>query len=230
MKNLLVIDSSARRTDHVIAGYNSISKQLGALFIDEWMKKSHQDTIVYRDVGAMPPEFISQDWIAAVFTPEAQRSVAQHQLLALSDTLIAEVEAADLIIMTAPMYNYGMPAALKAWFDQVIRINKTFTFDLNRGDTPLEPMFQGKTLVLLSSAGEFGFEPGGIKAHMNHLGTHIEVLSKYLGVNSFYEIRSEYQEFGDARHEQSLADAKAAAIALAGQLRDQSSVLVPSPA
>lgn len=228
MKNLLVIDSSARRTDHAIAGYNSISKQLGALFIDEWMKKNHQDTIVYRDVGAMPPEFISQDWIAAVFTPETQRSAVQHQLLALSDTLIAEVEAADLIIMTAPMYNYGMPATLKAWFDQVIRINKTFTFDLNRGDTPLEPIFQGKTLVLLSSTGEFGFEQGGFRAHMNHLGTHIEVLSKYLGVNAFYEIRSEYQEFGDARHKQSLTDAKAAVIALADQLRTQSSVLAPS--
>ncbi|MEJ2765033.1 NAD(P)H-dependent oxidoreductase [Photobacterium sp. MCCC 1A19761] len=220
MKKLLVIDSSARRTDHSIAGYNSISKQLGTLFIDEWMKKNHQDRVVCRDVGAAPPAFISQDWIAAVFTPEVQRSAAQHQLLTLSDTLIAEVEAADVIIMTAPMYNYGMPAALKAWFDQVIRINKTFTFDRSRGDNPLEPIFQGKTLVLLTSAGEFGFEPGGSRAHMNHLGTHIEVLSKYLGVNAFYEVRSEYQEFGDARHEQSLASAREAVIELAGRLRD----------
>ncbi len=50
------------------------------------------------------------------------------------------------------MYNYGMPAALKAWFDQIIRINKTFTFDLARGDFPLEPIMSGKTLVLLTSS------------------------------------------------------------------------------
>ena len=54
-----------------------------------------------------------------------------------------------------------MPAALKAWFDQVVRIDKTFTFDLTRGDAPLEPILVGKTLILLTSWGEFGFAAGG---------------------------------------------------------------------
>ena len=60
------------------------------------------------------------------------------------------------------MHNYGMPSALKSWFDKVIRIEKTFTFDLARGDFPLEPIMGGKTLVVLSSRGEFGFGPGGM--------------------------------------------------------------------
>ena len=62
-------------------------------------------------------------------------------------------------------------------------------------------------MVLISSTGEFGFEIGGIRENMNHLGPHIEVLGKYLGVEDFYEIKSEYQEFADERHDKSLKDA-----------------------
>ena len=76
----------------------------------------------------------------------------------------------------------------------------------------------GKILVLISSSGEFGFEIGGIREKMNHLGPHIEVLGKYLGVEDFYEIKSEYQEFGDERHAKSLEDAHLAIEVLVKQL------------
>jgi FMN-dependent NADH-azoreductase len=111
-----------------------------------------------------------------------------------------------------------MPAVLKAWFDQVIRIHKTFSFDLNRGDFPLRPLLSGKTLILLSSSGEFGFESEEIRGSMNHLGPHIKTLSTYLGVENFHEIRSEYQEFADERHKQSLERAKEKTLALARKL------------
>lgn len=207
MKTILHIDTSARRTDNEVQEYNSISKTLAATFMDKWMTVNNEDKVIYRDLGLNPPEFISQDWIAAVFTPDDKKTNEQKQLLTLSDTLIEELDQADIILISSPMYNYGMPAVLKAWFDQVIRINKTFSFDLARGDFPLEPIMSGKTLVLISSSGEFGFEIGGIREKMNHLGTHIEVLGKYLGVEKFYEIKSEYQEFGDERHEKSFKDA-----------------------
>lgn len=207
MTTLLHIDTSARRTDNEVAEYNSISKTLSAHFMDKWMTLNNEDKIIYRDLGINPPEFISQEWIAAVFTPEDKKTSEQTALLSLSDTFICELEQADIIVISAPMYNYGMPAVLKAWFDQVIRINKTFTFDLARGDFPLEPIMSGKILVLISSSGEFGFEIGGIREKMNHLGPHIKTMGKYLGVDEYYEIRSEYQEFADQRHEQSLANA-----------------------
>jgi len=217
MKTLLHIDASARRTDNHNPSHNSISKGLGQEFINTWMNMDHSFNVIHRDLGLNPPAFISQDWIAAVFTPEANRSAAQQQLLTLSDTLISELEQADLLLITSPMYNYGMPAVLKAWFDQVIRINKTFSFDLTRGDYPLQPILSGKTLVLLTATGEFGFEPGGIREHMNHLGPHVRTLGHYLGIEAFHEIRVEYQEFGDERHARSLADAKAAIAALVQQ-------------
>lgn len=208
MKTILHIDSSVRRTDNSTQSYNSISKSFGRCFIDTWLNKNHQDKVVYRDLGLNPPTFICQDWIAAAFTPEQKRSKAQQLALAESDTYFDEVAQADVILITAPMYNYGMPAVLKAWFDQMLRVNKTFTFDLARGDFPIEPVLSGKTLVLLTSSGEFGFGVGGVREHMNHLSPHIKELAKYLGVDKFYEIGSEYQEFADNRHALSVENAK----------------------
>ena len=208
MRKILHIDSSVRRTDNNIDSHNSISKSLGRYFIDSWMSKNHHDTIIYRDLGVNSPNFISQDWIAAAFTPEKDRSKTQQLILEESDMYFNEVAQADLILITAPMYNYGMPAILKAWFDQMLRVNKTFTFDLARGDFPIEPILEGKTLVLLTSSGEFGFSVGEIREQMNHLNPHIKELSKYLGTKQFYEIGSEYQEFSDDRHLASLKKAK----------------------
>jgi FMN-dependent NADH-azoreductase len=100
-----------------------------------------------------------------------------------------------------------MPAVLKAWFDQVIRVNRTFNFDPDEDTWPLSPILEGKTLVIISSQGEFGFEPGGIREDWNHLETHIRTLQPSLGVEASYFMAVEYQEFKDDRHARSLARA-----------------------
>lgn len=220
---ILHIDASARRTDNLVPSHNSISKQIAASFMDAWLTNAPQTTVIKRDIGLNPPDFISQDWIAAAFTPEVNRTTAQRDVLALSDEFIEEVIAADTIVISTPMYNYGLPATLKAWFDQVIRVNKTFSFDLERGDFPLSPTLAGKTLVLISSTGEFGFEAGGVRETMNHLGPHIRVMSHYLGVEHMYEISAGYQEFGDSRHQASLKAAYSEAEKLARSLAHRES-------
>ena len=203
MTTILHIDASARQS-------RSLSRALGQCFIGEWQKRRPNDTVLHRDVGLNPPPAISEAWIAAAFTPPAKRSVGQRERLALSNILIEEIDRADLIVIATPMYNYGMPAALKAWVDQVVRINKTFTFDLDRGDTPLEPIMTGKIMVLLTSSGEFGFGSGGIREEMNHLVPHLQTVSGYLGVEEDHHIAIEYQEFGDNRHQRSVCEAYAA--------------------
>ena len=200
MAALLHIDASARKT-------RSISRSLGTEFKNQWLSANAEDKFIYRDVGSTPPEFICESWIAAAFTPESDRTNEQTSLLAQSDLLIDELSTANVIVISTPMYNYGMPAALKAWVDQVVRVNKTFSFDLNRGDFPLEPIFSGKALVLLTSCGEFGFGKGETREEMNHLAPHLQTISKYLGVDETYEIRVEYQEFGDTRHKESIEKA-----------------------
>lgn len=218
MTTLLHIDASARDDTHEIVRHRSLSRQLSRRFVDTWLAHRPEDTVIRRDVGLNPPPFVSQAWIAAVFTPPEKRTAAQKALLEPSDTMIAELRAADVIVIGTPMYNYGVPAQLKAWVDQIIRINETFTFDLARGDFPLEPTMQGKTLVILSSAGEFGFEPGGVRASMNHLDTYLRSIAHYLGAAEIHHVAICYQEFGDERHERSKTDAFADAVRLAGTL------------
>lgn len=218
MSTLLHVDSSVRAVNNPNPDHDSISKNIALRFVDTWKQKRPEDEYIYRDVGVNPPDFITQDWIGAVFTPEENRSPAQKERLALSDKLISEVAAADVILISSPMYNYGMPAQLKAWFDQIVRINKTFDFDLSRGDFPLRPLLSGKTLITVTSSGEFGFGKGGIREDSGHLAPHLRTLSKYLGVDTMYEIVSEYQEFGDERHRMSVANAKDRAERIASEL------------
>ncbi|MCG7537434.1 NAD(P)H-dependent oxidoreductase [Pseudoalteromonas sp. OOF1S-7] len=218
MSTILHIDSSVRAISNTNPSHNSISKNIAHKFVESWQKAGFIDEYIYRDVGIHPPQFITQDWIGAVFTAEGDRTEEQTQLLALSDTMINELVSADIIVISTPMYNYGMPAQLKAWFDQVVRINKTFDFDLARGDFPLQPLLSGKTLIAIASCGEFGFEAPQIRAQNNHLMPHLRTLSRYLGVETMYEIVSEYQEFADSRHHVSLQEAYERAHTLAQEL------------
>lgn len=172
-------------------------------FLDSWRATGLSGKITQRDVGTHPPPFISEEWIASAFTPEAERTEQDRHILEYSDQAITELSEADVIVIATPMYNYGLPAAVKAWFDQVIRIGKTFSFDLARGDTPLAPTLSGKRLVTLTASGEFGFDPGGVRASMNYLHPHINTLSKYLGVSKSWNVSIEYQEFGDERFRES---------------------------
>lgn len=209
MTTVLMINASARFE-------RSISRSLMTQFTDE-LKSQHKGEITFieRDVAAQAPSFIDQAWIEAVFTEPQQRNEVQQKLLLESDTYIEELKAADLIVIASPMYNYGMPACLKAWFDQIVRVNETFSFDLERGDFPLKPTLTGKTLLCLTSKGEFGFSPKGVRADMNYLDGHLEVLSDYLGVQTRHAIAVEYQEFSDQRHEQSKAQAEQACLKFA---------------
>ena len=214
MATVLHINASVRNE-------RSLSRKLSQAFVDAWLAHRSGDKVLRRNVGLQPPPFVTESWIAAAFTRPDARSPAMAAELALSDMYLDELEQADVIVMGTPMYNYGMPAHLKAWFDQVIRVGRTFSFDLARGDWPLEPVLGGKTLVLLTSSGEFGFEVGGVRESWNHLGAHIQTCAHYLGVSETHHVGIEYQEFGDERHERSIGDAHAEVTLLAGRLAAQ---------
>lgn len=225
MTNILRLDASVRQA-------RSLTRMMSDLFFEKWRESSAILNVTRRDVGLNPPPAISEDWVAAAFTPLEQRSPEQCAQLEASDRLIEEVEQADIILIATPMYNYGMPAALKAWVDQVVRVGKTFTFDLARGDRPLEPIFGGKTLVLLTASGEFGFGRGELNEGADHLVPHLRTISKYLGADDIRHVAIEYQEFGDHRFERSKADAIRAVEHLARDLAERgigSTYRTPAP-
>lgn len=212
MTTLLRIDASAR-----VSG--SLSRGLADRFFDAWAATAPADRVLHRDVGQSPPPAVSDAWIAAAFTPPEQRTADQQAQLALSDQLIDELAAADVLVIATPMYNYGMPSALKAWVDMVIRINRTFTFDLARGDFPLEPTMSGKTMVALTASGEFGYGPGQMRARMDHLVPHLRTVAHYFGVSETFHTGIEYQEFGGDAHRRSIETAKAAVTDLVDELQ-----------
>ncbi len=85
-------------------------------------------SVIDRDLADAPPPVVDEAWVAANFTPDEDRTPAQRDLLAGSDALIAELQAADVVVIGAPIYNFGVPAALKAWIDQVSRARVTFRY------------------------------------------------------------------------------------------------------
>ena len=213
-QTLLHIDASAQTEER------SHTRKLTTSFVERWTRVCPQDRVIRRDVGRSPIPAIDQDWIAGAFTKPEDRTPAMIRRLALSDELVDEVIASDVIVMGVPMYNYGVPAALKGWIDHVARIGRTFSFDLARGDVPIEPILSGKTLVVLSARGEFGFEPGGMRAHMNALDPALAACAHYFGVarEDIHTIAIEYQEFKDERYRRSVAKAEAAVPGLVDRL------------
>ncbi len=213
MASILHLDASARRS-------RSITRALSQTFVDTWLIAKPDDRVIRRDLTIDPPPHVTEEWVAAAFTSSEQRDAAMRATLAWSDAAIDELIAADVLVMGTPMYNYGMPSALKAWFDQVVRVGRTFSFDLGRGDWPLEPLLSGKKLIVLSARGEFGFAPGGLRGGWNHLDPHLVTCARYLGVteDAIDTITVEYQEFGDERHAQSHGSAVARVKALASAL------------
>lgn len=214
MTTILRIDASAQLEGR------SLTRMLTSVFLQEFLATSQGTRIINRDVGHEPIPAIDHRFIHAAFTPSNAREDWMNERLALSDMLVDEIQSSDIIVMGAPMYNYGMPTALKGWIDHIARIGRTFSFDLKRGDFPIEPILSGKKLVVLSSRGEFGFDPAGPRGHLNALDPAIAACSHYFGVDArtIETVAIEYQEFKDARHDASVESAKEKTVAIARRL------------
>lgn len=117
---ILQIDSSARTAD-------SLSRQVTRYLADQ-LAQGNSDTIVHRDLNQTDLPLVTEAHIGAYYTRAEERTEAQRQLLAPSDVLISELKAAEELIIGAPMYNFSVPAALKAWIDLVCRVGETFVY------------------------------------------------------------------------------------------------------
>jgi FMN-dependent NADH-azoreductase len=198
MKNLLVINSSGRVT-------RSITRHLTSRIASGWLARLPGGRVTERDVGTRPPTPVDEAWIAAAFADRqpGETSAALRE----SDRLIAEVVAADAIAIGTPIYNFGMPAQLKAWFDQVVRIGKTFAFD-PAAEAAYRPLLEDKPAIIVISAGDGAMHPGGAFWHMNHLEPHLRTVLGFIGITDLHFIRAGYDEFQDDRTKRSLSAAE----------------------
>jgi FMN-dependent NADH-azoreductase len=174
--HLLHIDSSARSA-------TSLSRELGRNLVMAWSQRDPGAVLTYRDLDADPVPYVDEAWVTAAFTPADRRDADQELTLSRSNALIAELEAADVLVIGAPMYNFGIPAALKAWIDQVVRIGRTFGYDGPRAVGLLE----GKRAVIVATAGgdadgyegpELDFRTSYLRAILGFIGiTDVEVIA-----------------------------------------------------
>lgn len=142
MTKLLVVETSAR-------GDSSISRHMTRRFLAHWQATHPGSEIVERDLAKTDLAFITAPWLQAYFTPPGQQSAEAKEALRLSDELVAELLAADEIVISTPVYNYNVPASLKAWVDHIVRKGMTLGFD-GKG------MVTGKkATVLLASGGVY---------------------------------------------------------------------------
>ncbi|MFL1467350.1 FMN-dependent NADH-azoreductase [Marinobacter sp. HN1S83] len=214
MTHILQLDASARPGRAGTHEHGSHSRNLTHRFVERWQSRRPGDTITYRDVGGTPPSFIDQPWIQAAFTPAQQQEPWMADTLAESDRLIDELIAADILVIGAPLYNFGMPAALKAWVDQVVRMDRTVSYDPSTPEDPFTPLLADRPrhAVILSSRGGAGFDPHGEMAHMNHLEPALSTVLEFIGISNIHSVAIENQEEG--------GDALAASVVAAEQRVD----------
>jgi FMN-dependent NADH-azoreductase len=211
MKTVLQIDASARTE-------RSHTRYLTGLFGKEWRSLRPDDRIVMREIGTQPPPPVDEPWIVAAFTPPQNRSLVMQEVLSFSDTLVEELIQADLIVLGTPMYNFGMPAQLKAYVDQVVRVGRTFELDLSNRQQPYRPLLVDKRMLVITAAGDGGYQPGGPLEHMNHLDPHISTVFGFIGIRDVSFVGVNYDEFTDDRIKRSLANAETAVRRLADDL------------
>jgi FMN-dependent NADH-azoreductase len=120
MPTLLALDVSPR-------GERSISRALGKRFVEDWQALNPDGSVIYRDLNAPRIPYMDNDWIAGVYAPpEVERTPEMQKALALSAELITELQGADVLFISTPMYNFTIPAVLKSWIDYVVRPGYTF--------------------------------------------------------------------------------------------------------
>jgi len=142
MSNILYITASIRSDS------DSVSRGLGRRIVDGLAAKSGA-SVTTRDLAANDLPYVSAERFAANLTPAAERTPEQADLAAIADTLIAELQAADTIVIAAPVYNFGPPATLKAWADLVARAGTTFQYTANGP----EGLLKGKKAYLAIATG-----------------------------------------------------------------------------
>ena len=170
--NILEVSSSGRRTD-------SVTRALSVELISALEQQAGKAQIRRRDLGLGVP-LVDEAWIEANFTPAEERSAEQRETLATSDELVAELQAADIIIIGSPIYNFGVPAALKAWVDMVARARLTFRYT----ESGPEGLLLGKKAYIVVASGgvavdsEIDFATPYLRHALGFLGiTDVEVIA-----------------------------------------------------
>ena len=195
MKTLLCLDSSPRAE-------RSHSRQLTAYYRQAWQAAHPDGTVVHRELGITPVPLVSEDWIAGAFSDPAGHTPAQQAAIAVSNELVDELFAADELLIGAPMYNFGVPASLKAWIDQIVRVGRTFEYPSYQG------LVHGKRATVITVRGGAGYGPGEAMAHLDAEVPYLKQILGFIGITEVAVVYADNTTGADEVRESSLAKAR----------------------
>ncbi|WP_339758147.1 NAD(P)H-dependent oxidoreductase [uncultured Hoeflea sp.] len=167
MSRLLLVQTSPR-------GTTSVSRSITDRLVSEWQTANPRGQIVVRDLAESALPNVTAPWLAAYFTPPEAHTADMKAQLALSDALVQELLDADELLISTPVYNYNIPASLKAWVDHIVRKGLTLGFDgsgLVKGK---------KATVVIASGGVYG--EGSPIADRNIAPQYMRLILNVIGI------------------------------------------------
>lgn len=199
MSRVLVIESSARQQ-------GSVSRQLTREFIAQWQAAHPADEIQVRDLAVEQVPHLDANLLGGWMKPEQEQSEIERAALERSNLLTAELQAADVLVLAAPMYNFAIPSTLKSWLDHVLRAGVTFKYT----ETGPQGLLTGKRAFVLTSRG--GVYAGGA---LDHQEPYLRQALGFVGIHDVTFIHAEGLNMGAEFAEKGLSKAKAQLAAVA---------------
>jgi FMN-dependent NADH-azoreductase len=206
---LLHVDSS-------ILGANSVSRLLSAEVVAEWRKANPQATVEYLDLAVDTPNHFSADAIGIKIGLQAEPTEAQRYENAVSERLVSQFLASDVIVIGAPFYNFSIPTQLKAWIDRLAQAGRTFKYT----ETGAVGLAGGKTVIVASSRGGIYSTSEGGQA-MEHQESYLKVIFGFFGVTDVRFVRAEGLAMGDVAKAAALASARSDIALAIGQAANE---------
>lgn len=200
MQKILVINASAR-------GSKSKSRELTEVFIKQWKMINGEAVFNFRDLVISEIPFVTESWIEASSKKKDQRNENDNSILKISDIYIEEVKNADIIVLGSPMYNWSVPGTLKAYLDQIIRINETWKINPENPENPYNGLLGDKILFLFLTRGGTGYEKGEPHEHMNFQSTYLEAVFKLMGIHNIYTVTIDGVSLDTEKLRQNVEDA-----------------------
>ncbi|HEX8013215.1 MAG TPA: FMN-dependent NADH-azoreductase [Casimicrobiaceae bacterium] len=205
MKNILFVPSSPR-------GWESYSHRVARGVVDDLLSRHPEARVVVRDVARQPLPHVGAAFAAGRAVPAEKRSDADRRALALSDALVDELFAADVIVIAAPMHNFSVPSSLKAWIDHIVRPGRTFAYS-EKGP---QGLVTGKKAVLVLAWGGV-YSEGPLQA-ADFQEPYLRAGLGFIGITDVEVVRVEGLAFGEEAITQALRSAKAQAGAIVARI------------
>jgi len=194
MSTLLQLNSS-------IHGSQGQSSQLADEFVAAWKSNHRQGEVIRRDLSRHPVPHLTAERFAAFLAAPEQRTPEQASAAADSDALIEELQAADVIVIGLPMYNFGVPSTLKAYFDHVARAGITFRYTENG---PVGLLQNKRAVIIATRGGQYAGTPADSQTN------HVRTILNFLGIQDVQFVYAEGLAMGEDLQREAVSQAQAA--------------------